>query len=288
MLSVVKVQGVMQAVISGWYAQGLLGFWFVSAGLGIAYYLIPKASGRPIYSRNLASLGFWSFAIFCGWTGATRYTGGPVPVWLATSGIAAGILMLIPVAATAVNFTMTLNGNFHLLKKSPAIRFIGYGSAAWVVVSLLWILTSLRSVDRITHFTQVGVGETHLVIYAFYTMVIMGSMYYIIPRLVGGEWLSPNFIIIHFFGAAYGIGLLAFLLIAGGISQGIAWADPALPAVQVVDIMSPYFRGRSIAWLLLIGGNTIFGFHFLMMLLEMGKRDMLPALLGSKKEEAKS
>ena len=232
-------------------------------------------------------LGFWSFAIFWGWTGATRYTGGPVPVWLATSGIVAGILMLIPVAATAVNLAMTLKGNFQMLQKSPTIRFVGYGTAAWVAASLIWILTSLRSVDRITHFTQVGVGETHLIIYAFYTMVIMGSMYYIIPRLVGGEWISPNFIVIHFFGAAYGIGLLAFLLIVGGISQGLAWSDPATPTVQVVDIMSPYFRGRSIAWLLLIGGNTIFGFHFLMMLLDMGKRNVLPALLGSNKGGAK-
>lgn len=41
-LTVARVQGVMQSVISGWYAQGLLGFWFVSVGLGVAYYLIPK------------------------------------------------------------------------------------------------------------------------------------------------------------------------------------------------------------------------------------------------------
>jgi len=31
-------------------------------------------------------------------------------------------------------------------------------------------------------------------------------MYYIVPRLVGCEWLSASFIRLHFWGSGYGIG----------------------------------------------------------------------------------
>ncbi len=57
---------------------------------------------------------------------------------------------------------------------------------------------SLRSVARIVHFTEVSVGYTYMGLYAFFTMVIFGSMYYIVPRLIGREWRYASLIKLHF------------------------------------------------------------------------------------------
>src|SRR5690348_1218939 len=56
MLFVVPVQGVMQAVVSWWFANNLLFLWLGAIALGTAYYMIPKVIGRPVYSYHLATI----------------------------------------------------------------------------------------------------------------------------------------------------------------------------------------------------------------------------------------
>ena len=288
-LTVSHVPGVMQNLVAAWFAQNLIGLWFVAVGLGVIYYLIPKATGRPVFSRQLALLGFWSFALFWGWTSSTRFTGGPLPVWLITVGIGASILLLIPVAAVAANLALTLRGNFQKIASEPSVRFAGFAAAAWVVASLLAIVTSLRSVDHVTHFTQVSVGVTHLFIFAFYSMAIFGAMYYIIPRLLGREWLRAEFVQWHFWGAAYGIGLMVFLLVVSGISQGFAWNDPAeyKSNVAVTDAFMSFLRVGGLAWLLLIASIVVFKLHFLIMILGIGNPNGGPVVLAHVEEETK-
>ena len=282
--------GVAQGIAGVWFAQTLTGLWFVSVGLGVAYYFISKISGNSIFSRQLALLGFWSFALFWGWTSGARLSGGPVPVWLITAGISASILILVPMLAVAANFAMTLRGSFQLVTSDPAIRFIGFGSLAWLSATLLGALTSLRSIDAITHFTQVEAGQSMLVLYAFYTMVMFGAMYYIIPRLLGREWLSSFFIKIHFMGSAYGIGFLVFLLIVGGLNQGIAWNNPKdyQSAVNVTDAMLSFLRVSGIAWVLLIAGNITFALHCFILLLGFGNKSGETISLAHSGEDSKS
>lgn len=57
-------QGVEHALVNWWFAHNALGLWFTPMSIGIAYYIIPKAIGRPIYSYNLSFIGFWTLAIF--------------------------------------------------------------------------------------------------------------------------------------------------------------------------------------------------------------------------------
>src|SRR6266542_6958576 len=79
MLFVVPVQGVLQAAVGWWYANNLLFLWFGAIALGTAYYMIPKVIGRPVYSYHLATIGFWSYALFSSWTGMQRLVDGPFP-----------------------------------------------------------------------------------------------------------------------------------------------------------------------------------------------------------------
>jgi cytochrome c oxidase cbb3-type subunit 1 len=52
-----------------------------SQGLATAYYLIPKVINRPVFSYNVATIGFAAFIIFAGLTGATRLS-AVGPAWL--------------------------------------------------------------------------------------------------------------------------------------------------------------------------------------------------------------
>jgi len=141
-------------------------------------------------------------------------------------------------------------------------------------------------VDAVLHFTLFQSAQVHLLVYAFFSMVMFGAMYYILPRLVGCEWLSSSMISFHFLGAAYGGGLLIITTALGGMASGAALADPAVIFSQITDVGSFYYIGRSIAWVLIFIAHAIFGLHFLLMLLRIGQPGGEPTLFPAHDEEA--
>jgi cytochrome c oxidase cbb3-type subunit I len=279
MLFAVPVQGVMQAAVSGWFANNLMFLWLGAIALGTAYYMIPKVIGRPVYSYHLATIGFWTYALFSSWTGMQRFIDGPFPAWMITASIAAAILTIIPVATVGLNHHMTMGGNFQLLRYSPTLRFTVFGAMSYTVFSAVGVLLSLRSVAGRLHFTEAGVAYTHLGLYAFYTMIIFGSMYYIVPRLVGREWRYASLIKLHFWAAVYGIGLMTLMLFAGGISQGAGLSDPSIAFSESTQTVLPYLRGRTLAGVMMLVAHFVFAFHFGLMLLGLGRTASVPTFL---------
>jgi cytochrome c oxidase cbb3-type subunit I len=279
MLFVVPVQGVMQAAVGWWYANNLMFLWLGAIALGTAYYMIPKVIGRPVYSYHLAAIGFWTYALFSSWTGMQRLVDGPFPAWMITASIAATILTIIPVATVGLNHHMTMQGYFPVMRYSPTLRFTVFGAVSYTVFSLVGVLISLRSTARYLNFSEASVAYSHMGLYAFFTMIMFGSMYYIVPRLVGREWRYATLIKLHFWASAYGVGLMSLMLLAGGIMQGSSQNDPSLPFMESVQSVLPYLRGRSLAGLLLTASHFIFAFHFGLMLFGLGRTSTVPTFL---------
>ena len=279
MLFIVPVQGVMQAAVNWWYANNLLFLWFGSLGLGTAYYMIPKVIGRPVYSYHLAAIGFWTYALFASWTGMQRLVDGPFPAWMITASIAAMILCVIPFATVSLNHHLTMRGYFGLLRYSPTLRFTIFGAMSFTAFALLGVFISLRSLARFLHFSEVSTAYSHIGLYAFFSMTMFGAMYYIMPRLVGREWRYASLIKMHFWASAYGIGLMTLMLLAGGMVQGLNMDNPTLAFTDSTQSLLPYLRGRSVAGILLTVAHFIFAYHFLLMLLGLGRTASVPTFL---------
>jgi cytochrome c oxidase cbb3-type subunit 1 len=279
MLFVVPVQGVMQAAVGWWYANNLMFLWLGAIALGTAYYMIPKVIGRPVYSYHLATIGFWTYALFSSWTGMQRLVDGPFPAWMVTASIAATILTIIPVATVGLNHHMTMQGYFPVMRYSPTLRFTVFGAMSYSVFSIVGILISLRSTARYLNFSETSIAYSDIGLYAFFTMIMFGSMYYIVPRLVGREWRYATLIKLHFWASAYGIGLLSLMLLVGGLAQGSSQEDASLPFIESVQSVLPYLRGATLAALLLTASHFIFAFHFGLMLFGLGRTSTVPTFL---------
>jgi cytochrome c oxidase cbb3-type subunit 1 len=148
------------------------------------------------------------------------------------------------------------------------------------------VFLSLRSVAGYVHFSEASIAYSHIGLYAFFTMIIFGSMYYIVPRLVGREWRYASLIKLHFWASAYGVGLMVAMLFLGGISQGSAMHDASLPFSETTDSVLPYLRGRSVSGMLLTIAHFIFAFHFGLMLFGLGRSSSMPTFLNPQEEEA--
>ena len=286
MLFFTPLQGVMQAAVTWWYANNILFLWLGSIALGTAYYMIPKVIGRPVYSYHLAAIGFWTYALFSSWTGMQRLVDGPFPAWMVTASIAAAILTIIPVATVGLNQHMTMQGNFGLMRYSPTLRFTVFGAIGYTVFSGVGILLSLRSVASVAQFTQASVAYTHLGTYAFFSMIMFGAMYYIVPRLVGREWRYAGLIKLHFWTAAYGVGLMTMMLFLGGLRQGQDLNNAAIPFIESTQTILAYLRGRSLSGMLLTIAHFVFAFHFGMMLFGLGRTATLPTFLNPQEDDA--
>jgi cytochrome c oxidase cbb3-type subunit 1 len=173
---------------------------------------------------------------------------------------------------------MTTRGHFDGLKWSPTLRFTVFGAMSYTVVSFQGSLMAIPTLNQITHFTHYTIGHSHLGLYAFFTMMMFGAMYYIIPRLVGWEWPSANLIRWHFWLAAIGILIMVGALTLGGIIQGLALYDPAVSFMNSLFFASPWLWIRSFSGILLTAAHVIFAVHFVMMLLHAGAKQAEPTL----------
>jgi cytochrome c oxidase cbb3-type subunit I len=269
MLIVEPVRGVVQAAVNWWFAHNVLGLWFTPIGLAAIYYFIPKVIGRPIHSYYLSVLGFWSLALFYNWNGMHHLVGGPLPAWMITVSIVASVMMLIPVLTVAINHHSTMIGHFGKLRHSPTLRFIVFGAVSYTLASLQGVLSALRSFSEIAHFTHHTVAHAHLGMYAFFAMVMFGSMYYILPRITGREWPSNALISVHFWGVAIGIVLYVVVLSAAGLQQGRMMNDPTVKFLDVVKFTIPYLQIRTVSGLLLALGHAAFVVNFGWLLVRM-------------------
>lgn len=264
-------KGVVPLVVNWWFAHNFLGLWLTPIGLGAAYYLIPKIIGRPVHSYYLSIIGFWSLALFYSWAGMHHLIGGPIPAWLSTASTVGSMMMFIPVIAVAINHHMTMLGHFHRLKYSPALRFTVFGAIAYTAVSFQGSIESLKDFSEVTHFTHYTVAHAHLGAYGFFTMVMFGAMYYMIPRLTGREWASPALIRVHFWSAAVGVTMYFVSLSIGGWWQGRMQNNPNVPWANVIGYLLPYLFARSVAGTLMTLGHLAFATLLVMNLTGWGR-----------------
>ncbi len=279
-------RGVTQGATNWWFAHNVLGLWLTPIGLAAVYYLLPKVLGKPIYSYHLSILGFWTLALFYNWAGTHHLIGGPLPLWLVTVGIVGSVMMFIPVTTVALNHHMTMRGSFARLKESPTLRFTVLGAMAYTLVSFQGSLTALRSVNEVTHFTHYTIAHAHLGVYAFFSMVMYGAIYYIAPRLMNREWASARLMKVHFWAVAGGMALYWTPLTWGGIRQGIMMNNADVAFLDVVKATLPYLWTRTGAGVLLTVGHVAFGVLVWHMFRRRGAELVGPTLFTTRRSPA--
>ncbi len=280
------VQAAVQGPVNWWFGHNVLGLFVTPLAIGTAYYLIPKVIGRPVHSYYLSILGFWALAFFYSWNGMHHLIGGPFPAWLISASIVASFMMVVPVVTTGINHHFTMKGNFGALRWSPTLRFTVFGAMCYTVASLQGSSMAIRSWSQITHFTHYTIGHAHIGMYGFFTMIMFGAVYYIVPRLVQWEWPSASLIRWHFWLCAIGISLMFCALSVAGLIQGFALNDPTIPFLASTKFTLSFLWMRSVAGLMMTAGHIVFAVSFVLILLKAGVRRDRPTLCAAPDESA--
>jgi cytochrome c oxidase cbb3-type subunit 1 len=278
--------GVEQATMNWWFGHNVLGLFYTPMALASVYYFLPKIIGRPIQSYNLSLLGFWTLAFFYGQVGGHHLIGGPVPGWLITLSIVQSMMMIVPVIAFSLNQHLTMRGYFSKLVYSPTLRFIVLGGMMYTLSSLQGSFEALRSINTVTHFTHFTVAHAHLGLYGFFTMVMFGAIYFVMPRVMSWEWPYPSLIAAHFWLVVLGFSIYFIGLSIGGWLQGMAMLDAAKPFMESVNVTIPYLKSRSVGGAIMTLGHLVFACHFAAMALRYGPARIGAALIHTPKTTA--
>lgn len=273
---------VMGAAISAWFRSAFIFLFFMPVAIGAAYYLAPKVTGRPIFSYSLAKLGFWSLAVIAPWAGMQKLTGAPIPYFLPYLGAAATALIFVPAATAAYNTIRTMLSAEETLAVSPSLRFTIAGIIGLIVLASAAVFLNLPgSTLPLTQFSLSGYGFEILAIYGFFSLVMFGTAYFIVPRVTRREWLSSRLIKIHFLFSVYGIITVALITLFGGLQQGIGQEDWKQPWAAAASRAYPYAVANTVAWILILFSNLFFLLHLALMWIGLGRRSSHPTLLQS-------
>jgi len=192
--------------------------------------------------------------------------------------------MIVPVLAFSVNQHLTMRGNFRTMYYSPTLRFIVLGAMMYTLSSVQGSFEALRTISTVAHFTHFTVAHAHLGLYGFFSLVMFGAMYFVMPRVMSWEWPHPKLIVLHFWLVVIGFGFYFVTLSTGGWLQGLAMLDASKPFMDSVRVTIPYLEGRSVGGAIMTLGHLVFAAHFALMALRYGPRRVGPALLHGKRQ----
>jgi cytochrome c oxidase cbb3-type subunit 1 len=258
-------RGVVQAVIGWWLTNNLIFVWLALAGVGIAFYFLPKIAGKPLASSGYALFGFLTLVFFGTWVGIPQ--GAPVPAWLPTVSAFGALLSLIPVIALGIVAMKTV-----CCAKVPCLGgpfcFIKFGVMSFVVSSLLYIGEFCPRASRVLDFTWFNAGVTQWQLLGFAGMILCGAIYEILPRVMGKELPFAKLAKLNFFLFAGGTLLFVIPLLIGGMEQGMKLRDANIPFADTSAVALKFLRISTTGQLLVLLGSLCLLLNILVMTIQ--------------------
>jgi len=260
--------GAQDAMIQWWYGHNAVGFFLTAGFLGIMYYFIPKAAGRPVYSYRLSVVHFWALIFTYMWAGPHHLHYTALPDWTQSLGMVFSLILLAPSWGGMINGIMTLSGAWHKLREDPILKFLIVSLSFYGMSTFEGPMMSIKTVNALSHYTDWGIGHVHSGALGWVGLVSIGALYYLIPRLYGRtEMYSMRLVTLHFWTATIGIVLYIAAMWIAGVMQGLMWRavneDGTLTYtfVEAVKATYPFYVVRLCGGLLYLSGMCMMGYN---------------------------
>ncbi|MDF1596724.1 MAG: cbb3-type cytochrome c oxidase subunit I [Acidimicrobiia bacterium] len=207
--------------------------WIVGAALGIALYLIPKLTEGPLFSEQIARIGFWTLALAGGASGYSRFTHGPAPDWLETSAIVLGLVLVVVAITAFVNATATVRGRWDLVRSSVPLRFVLAATALLPVPIALSALAGFRSVASIVGLTAWWDGTSFFLLFGIGGWIAAAFIYAALPRMLGRDLYDDRLAEWHLRLTMIGVTSTSVFLWLTGLVAGFTWTGATYSGAYV-------------------------------------------------------
>ncbi|MEZ5966969.1 MAG: cytochrome-c oxidase, cbb3-type subunit I [Planctomycetota bacterium] len=253
--------GAQDALTQWWYGHNAVAFFLTTPILGIMYYFIPKAAGRPVYSYRLSIIHFWALIFIYIWAGPHHLLYTALPDWAQSLGMLFSLMLWAPSWGGMLNGLLTLRGAWHKVRTDPVLKFFVAGVTFYGMATFEGPLLSIKSVSALGHYTDWIIAHVHNGALGWNGFMAAGMFYYLVPRLYGTKLYSTKLADLHFWIGTFGILLYVVAMWIAGITHGLMWraetADGGLQYpnwVEIVKQIMPLYALRSVGGGLFIAG----------------------------------
>jgi cytochrome c oxidase cbb3-type subunit 1 len=247
--------GATDAMVQWWYGHNAVGFFLTAGFLGIMYYFVPKAAGRPIYSYRLSVVHFWALIFTYMWAGPHHLHYTALPDWAQSLGMVFSLVLLAPSWGGMINGIMTLSGAWYKLRDDPILKFLIVSLSFYGMSTFEGPMMSIKTVNALSHYTDWTIGHVHSGALGWVGLITIGAIYYLLPRLYGRtEMASVRLVTVHFWVATIGIVVYIAAMWIAGVMQGLMWRavneDGTLTYTFIESVKATY----PFYWIRLLGG----------------------------------
>ncbi|MGO9834760.1 MAG: cytochrome-c oxidase, cbb3-type subunit I [Polyangiaceae bacterium] len=248
--------GAKDALVQWWYGHNAVAFVLTTPILGIMYYFLPKAAGRPVYSYRLSVIHFWSLIFVYIWAGPHHLLNTALPDWAQTLGMVFSVMLWAPSWGGMLNGLLTLKGAWGKVRTDPVLKFFAAGVTFYGMATFEGPLLSIKSVNALAHYTDWIIAHVHAGALGWNGFMAAGMFYWMVPRLYGRELWSKKLADTHFYVGTFGILLYVASMWVSGITQGLMWrATDAQGALLYPNFVETVNAIKPMYWMRLIGGS---------------------------------
>ncbi len=258
--------GVQDALVQWWYGHNAVAFFLTTPYLGLMYYFLPKAAGRPVYSYRLSIIHFWSLIFIYIWAGPHHLLYTALPDWAQSLGVAFSVMLIAPSWGGMINGLLTLRGAWDKVRVEPVLKFMVVAITAYGMATFEGPMLSLKNVNAIAHFTDWIVAHVHVGALGWNGFLTFAMLYWLWPRLYRTELYSKKLANTHFWLGTIGILFYALPLYWAGFTQGLMWKQfNAEGMLQYPNFLETVLQIVPMYYMRALGGALYLGGVFLMM-----------------------
>ena len=233
--------GVQDALVQWWYGHNAVAFFLTTPILGIMYYFVPKAVGRPVYSYRLSIIHFWSLIFLYIWAGPHHLLNTALPGWLQGLGMIFSLMLWAPSWGGMLNGLLTLRGAWDKLRTDPVVKFMAAAVTFYGMATFEGPLLSIKAVNALGHYTDWIIGHVHAGTLGWNGFMAAGMFYWLVPRLWGTKLHSERLANLHFWIGMIGILFYVASMWVAGVGQGLSLneltADGSAPANTFIETL---------------------------------------------------
>ncbi|MEE4218495.1 MAG: cytochrome-c oxidase, cbb3-type subunit I [Xanthomonadales bacterium] len=260
--------GSVDAMVQWWYGHNAVGFFLTAGFLAMMYYFVPKQTEGPVYSYRLSIVHFWALIAIYMWAGPHHLHYTALPNWVQSLGMVFSLILLAPSWGGMINGIMTLSGHWHKLRTDPVLKFMIVALSFYGMSTFEGPMMSIKTVNALSHYTDWTVGHVHSGALGWVAMMTIGSLYGLMPRLMGEKVMySVKAVDAHFWIATIGIVLYIASMWIAGVMQGLMWRafndDGTLTYtfIETIAATKPYYAIRLLGGLMFLSGMFIMAWN---------------------------
>jgi cytochrome c oxidase cbb3-type subunit 1 len=178
------------------------------------------------------------------------------------------LILLAPSWGGAINGVLTLSGVWHKLRTDPILKFLVVSLSFYMMATFEGPMMSIKTVNSLSHYTDWTVGHVHAGALGWVAMITIGSIYAMLPKLLGRNAMhSIKAIDLHFWLHTLGVVLYIVSMWIAGVMQGLMWratnSDGTLTYtfVEALNATYPYYLVRFGGGLVILAGMAVMAWN---------------------------